>query len=230
MVVYAEMGKNTHTILRPDVTVLRAKIKKFYSIFFKKSRGPGAEPRSPAAAGEIPAPRTARNSQSSIAPSADGANPGASAPRPLSPPQSGWRTAALFPPPDTNIGCTYAKRYPLSAAWEAPALWCSTRQTVEYSKCLPALGAAYHSCVRQRYRVPLLVDGSRRPPRGGGGESHGHWPWVAPSADGALERLGVSPAAAGGRFAPHAARVFRPLRRTTNGFAFGNRDFLKKIE
>ncbi len=33
-----------------------------------------------------------------------------------------------------------------------------------------------------------------------------------------------------GDFAPCAARVFRPLRRATKGAAFGNRDFLKKIE
>ena len=33
-----------------------------------------------------------------------------------------------------------------------------------------------------------------------------------------------------GDFAPCAARVFRPLRRTTKGAAFENRDFLKKIE
>ena len=33
-----------------------------------------------------------------------------------------------------------------------------------------------------------------------------------------------------GDFAPCAAREFRPLRRATKGSAFGNRDFLKKIE
>ena len=45
-----------------------------------------------------------------------------------------------------------------------------------------------------------------------------------------LRRAGVSLAAASGDFAPCAARVFRPLRRAAKGSAFGNRDFLKKIE
>ncbi len=42
-----------------------------------------------------------------------------------------------------------------------------------------------------------LVDGPRRPPRRGGGADHGLWPGIAPSADGALGRWGISPAAAG---------------------------------
>ncbi len=42
-------------------TTQNPQIKKFYSIFFKKSWGPGAKPRSPVATGETPAPRTARN-------------------------------------------------------------------------------------------------------------------------------------------------------------------------
>ena len=62
----------------------------------------------------------------------------------------------------------------------------------------------------------------RRPPRRGGGEGHGHWPEIAPSADGALERLGC--------FAGCGQREFRALRGATKGSAFGNRDFLKKIE
>ena len=82
------------------------------------------------------------------------------------------------------------------------------------------------ACPRRRWGIPgtLLVDGPRRPPRGGGGADHGPWPGIAPSADGALGRWGISPAAAGGCFAPCAARVFRPLRRATKGSAFGNRD------
>ncbi|MGO5113718.1 hypothetical protein ACTQ33_01590 [Candidatus Avoscillospira sp. LCP25S3_F1] len=45
-----------------------------------------------------------------------------------------------------------------------------------------------------------------------------------------LRRAGVSPVATGGYFAPCAAREFRPVRGATKGSAFGNRDFLKKIE
>ena len=49
-------------------------------------------------------------------------------------------------------------------------------------------------------------------------------PGIAPSADGAWNAGGVSPAATGGCFAPRTAREFRPLRRATKGSAFGNRD------
>ena len=42
-----------------------------------------------------------------------------------------------------------------------------------------------------------LVDGPRRPPRRSGGADHGPWPGIAPSADGALGRWGISPAATG---------------------------------
>ena len=64
-----------------------------------------------------------------------------------------------------------------------------------------------------------VVDGPRRPPRGGGGADHGHWPGIPPSADGGLGRWGVSPAAADGCFAPCAAREFRWLRPATGGAA-----------
>ena len=47
-----------------QIKLSKSQIEKFYSIFFKKSQGSrGQRPRSPAAAGEIPAPRTARNSR-----------------------------------------------------------------------------------------------------------------------------------------------------------------------
>ena len=46
-----------------------------------------------------------------------------------------------------------------------------------------------------------LVDGPRRPPRRSGGADHGPWPGIAPSADGALGRWGVSRRARRGYFA-----------------------------
>ena len=57
-----------------------------------------------AAAGEIPAPRTARTPPSFPAPSADGAIPAAYAARPPSPPHRGWWTAAFFVPPTVGRG------------------------------------------------------------------------------------------------------------------------------
>ena len=61
-----------------------------------------------------------------------------------------------------------------------------------------------------------LVDGPRRPPRRGGGADHGPWPGIAPSADGALGRLGC--------FARCGGREFRWLRPATRGAASGHRD------
>ncbi len=64
-------------------------------------------------------------------------------------------------------------------------------------------------------------------PVGGGGEGHGLWPGIAPSADGALNdrgfrplrRAGVSRRARRGSFAGCGQREFRPLRRATGGAA-----------
>ena len=69
-------------------------------------------------------------------------------------------------------------------------------------------------------------------PAEGGDRGHGHWPGVAPSADGAMDdwgfravrSAGVSPVATGGCFAGCGQRVFRPLRRATSGAASGLRD------
>ena len=68
------------------------------------------------------------------------------------------------------------------------------------------------------------VQEGRRPPpaTGWGRRPYGFAVGVAPSADGALERLGD--------FARCGGREFRALRGATKGSAFGNRDFLKKIE
>ena len=113
-----------------QIKLSKSQIEKFYSIFFKKSQGSrGQRPRSPAAAGEIPARRNGRNSRAAhgaklpLAAASEtparrsGRNPQASqsairrwrnprgnAARPPSPPPRGWRTAAFSRPPSSGGG------------------------------------------------------------------------------------------------------------------------------
>ena len=76
---------------------------------------------------------------------------------------------------------------------------------------------------------------SRRPPprqrvADGGFGAVGNGPGDCAICGWRYGRLGISPAAAGGCFAGCGQREFRPVRGATKGSAFGNRDFLKKIE
>ena len=69
-------------------------------------------------------------------------------------------------------------------------------------------------------------EGRRPPPRmGWGRRPYGFAVGLAPSADGALGRWGISRRARRGCFAGFGQRVFRPLRRVTGGAAPGLRDF-----
>ena len=98
---------------------------KFYSIFFKKSQGPGAAPRSPAAAGETPAPRTARNPFASQTAIRRWRNPG-QRPWPTPPPLGGGRRG-----PSIDDGAAYGTTPQGGFSWpvvplraSAPTFYC----------------------------------------------------------------------------------------------------------
>ena len=198
--------------------------------------------------------RNGRNPQSSIAPSADGAILGkAEGRRPH--PVSGWRMAALCrtvpdhePPTILNVGAGIPDGPGRNAPWTRQG--CRVLRTgyafaTMRRSTLTRHGAAAHAGaalrIRRAFPAGLGLCASspccrwmppRRPPPTDGpcGRRPSALPGVAPSADGALGRQGVSHAAAGGRFAGCGQREFRPLRRETRGAASGLRDFLKKNE
>ena len=78
-----------------------------------------------------------------------------------------------------------------------------------------------------RYRKKAAV---RHPVMGWGRRPYGFAVGIAPSADGALGRLGISRRARRGSFARCGGREFRWLRPATRGAASGLRELLKKLD
>ena len=84
---------------------------------------------------------------------------------------------------------------------------------------------ARQGCRALRWGVPK---GRRPPPTMGWGRQPSALPGIAPSADGALGRLGISRRAWRGCFAGCGQRVFRPLRRATGALPLDPAIFSRK--
>ena len=200
--------------------------KKFYSIFFKKSRRPEAAPLVSGRSQRNPPYVSKRHPQMAQSP---GLSP--TAPWPHRHPCGGGRRGHLFRLAQGPASLTAPDGIRSGRVKDAVSYQLGTHSPRHGDHRFPnPHGRTAPYGLRGGY---VIGRGTRHKaavhhPLTGCGRRPSALPGIAPSADGALGRRGVSPAAAGGYFAPCAARVFRPLRRATGALPLDPRIFSRK--